>query len=263
MAMGQEIPSSEHRQALIRRAWRNFAQSVLETMSILHVPKEKILSLIEVKGEEHLRNALAKGKGVIALSAHLGNFTMIGARLAAAGYPFSVVVKQPQDQRFASLIDQYRAQVGMQTISAKPRREAVRRILKALRQNSIVLLIADEFKSGGVLVDFMGQASPAPRGPATMALRTGAVTLPMFVTRGSSGKLTLSIGPQIELIEGGDLEESVAANTALFTRHLEAMVRRYPDQWNWLGFSRNGRKPRASMGQAVDTRSGRDARIAS
>jgi lauroyl/myristoyl acyltransferase len=206
----------------------------------VHFPKEKILELVAIEGEDHLKRALAKGKGVLALSAHLGAFTLIGARLAAGGYSFSVVVKHPRDQRFARLIDDYRAQIGIATISAKPRREAARAVLRALRANRIVLLIADEFKSGGLLVNFMGQASPAPRGPATLALRTGAATLPMFATRRADGSLLLKIAPEIALIKNEDVEVSVAATTKVFTRCLEDAIRRHPDQWNWLGFRRNG-----------------------
>lgn len=176
---------------------------------------------------------------------------MIGARLAAAGYSFSVVVKHPGDRRFARLIDDYRAQLGIKTISAKPRSEAVRGILKAIRANGIVLVVADEFKSEGIEVDFFGRRSPVPRGPATLALRTGAATLPMFATRDDRGRLTLRIGPRIELIDRGDREQNVAANTALFTQHLEAAVRRYPDQWNWLGFYRDGREPRMARQRAL------------
>ena len=249
LALGGQIAKPAERKALVWHAWRNFAQGVLETSAAMHFSKERIISSVRLDGEEHLKRALAQGRGVLALSAHLGSFPMIGARLAAGGYPFSVVVKHPGDERFARLIDDYRAQLGMQTISAKPRREAVRGILKALRQNRIVLVIADEFKSGGVMVDFMGQTSPAPRGPATLALRTGAVTLPMFATRRRDGSLVLSVGPEIEPVQVKNLEESVAATTALFTRHLEEAIRRYPDQWNWLGFPRDGRIARSEVGR--------------
>ncbi|MGH7784745.1 MAG: lysophospholipid acyltransferase family protein, partial [Candidatus Binatia bacterium] len=204
----------------------------------------------------HRRHALAEGKGVLALSAHLGSFTLIGARLAAAGYPFSVVVKDPGDARFAQLITDFRSQVGIQTISAKPRREAVRGILKALRENRIVLVIADEFKSGDIMVDFLGQNCPAPRGPATLALRTGAVTLPMFAIRQADDSLVLTVGTAIEPVQKEDLEESVAATTALYTRYLEDAIRRYPDQWNWLGFPRQGRISRAQMAREVSREKG-------
>ncbi|MGH7766178.1 MAG: lysophospholipid acyltransferase family protein [Candidatus Binatia bacterium] len=246
LALGEELPSREQRQEVIRRVWRNFAQGVLETLPLLHSPKnEKVIASVAIAGEEHLKRALAKGKGVIALSAHLGNFMMIGIRLAAAGYAFSALIKQPRDPRFARLWDYYRSNVGIATISAKPRREAVRGILKALRANRIVLVIADEFKSGGVPVEFFGLRSPAPRGPATLALRTGAATVPMFMIRDSHDRLTLYIEPEIELTKTGDLEQDTAANTVLFTRHLEAMIRRHPDQWNWIGFQRIGIRPRS------------------
>jgi len=216
----------------------------------MHHSKERIIGSIRLQGEEHLQEALAKGKGVLALSAHLGSFTLIGARLAAAGYPFSVVVKHPADKRFARLTDDYRAQIGIETIPAKPRREAVRGLLKALRENRIVLVIADEFKSGDVMVNFFGMQLPAPRGPATLALRTGAVTLPMFATRERNGSLVLSVGAPIGVVEHGDLETSVMATTAVYTSHLEAAIRRYPDQWNWLGLpNRNGKRSRAELAQ--------------
>jgi lauroyl/myristoyl acyltransferase len=249
MALGDKISDRAERKALVWRAWKNFAQGVLDTAAIMHFSKDRIIATLPLEGEEHLKRALAKGKGVLALSAHLGPFTMIGGRLTASGYPFSAIVKHPRDERFARVIDAYRAHLGIHTISARPRREAVRGILKALRDNRIVLIIADEFKSGGVMVNFMGQSSPAPRGPASLALRTGAVTLPVFATRQPNGSLVLSIGPEIEPVQNGDLEQSVAATTAVYTRHLEEAISRYPDQWNWLGFPRDGRIPRSEIGR--------------
>lgn len=242
--MKGELRTLAERRAMVRKAWRNFARGMYEITCAVHSSREKICSAVAVEGEEHLNRALARGKGVIALSAHLGNFAMIGARLAAAGYPFNVVVKQPRDSRLARLIDEYRARVGIKTISARPRREAARQTLKALRKNEIVLLIADEFKSGGVEVEFLGRPAPAPRGPATLALRTGAAVVPMFVTRDDKDRLTLRIGQEIDLIRTEELQENVSANAALFARHLEEVIRRYPDQWNWLGFRQDGRGPR-------------------
>ena len=255
-ALGQEIHAPSERKALVWRAWKNFARGVLDTTAVMHFSRGKILATVAVEGEKHLERALGKGRGVLALSAHLGSFTMIGARLAAGGFPFSVVVKQPRDRRFARLIDAYRAQLGIHTISAKPRREAVRGILKALRENRIVLVIADEFKSGDVMVDFLGGRYPAPRGPATLALRTGAVTLPMFATRRADDSLLLTIGNAIEPVECPELEDSVTATTAVYTGCLEAAIRRYPDQWNWLGLARDGRVSRAEMARRKAARHG-------
>jgi KDO2-lipid IV(A) lauroyltransferase len=249
-AMGDEFSSAAARKNLVWQAWRNFARTVLDTILLTHISKEKIIATVALEGEDQLRRALEKGKGVLALSAHLGGFTMIGARLAASGYPFSAVVKRPAHKRFAQLTDDYRAQVGIHTIPAKPRREAVRGILKALRNNRIVLVVADEFKSGDELVDFFGLKIPAPRGPATLALRTGAITLPMFATRQPDDSLVLSIGAPIEPVLCDDLDAGVAATTAVYTRCIEQAIRRYPAQWNWLGLpQRGGQLSRAEKGR--------------
>jgi Kdo2-lipid IVA lauroyltransferase/acyltransferase len=245
--LGSEL-GCDQQKVLVWRAWLNFARGVLETMTVMHLSRHEIIGKIKLEGEEYLKRALERHKGVLAISAHLGSFTLIGARLAAAGYPFSVIVKQPADKRFAQLIDDYRAQLDIHTISAKPRREAAREILKALRNNRIVLIIADEFKSGDVMVDFFQMKAPAPRGPATLALRTGAVALPIFAVRGSDDSVVLTVGPAIPSEERGDIEESVVATTALYTRHIEAAIRKYPDQWNWLGLPRrDGRMSRSEM----------------
>ncbi len=80
-------------------------------------------------------------------------------------------------------------------------------------------------------MQFLGSAVYVRRGPVTLALRAGAAVVPMYVTRDGEDRLTLRISPEIDVVKTGDLQEDVAANLALFTRHLEDMVRRYPDQW--------------------------------
>jgi KDO2-lipid IV(A) lauroyltransferase len=245
--LGQEIPDPRERQKLAWRAWLNFAQGVLETARVMDFSREKTISTVVLEGEEHIQRALEKGKGVLALSAHLGSFTLIGARLAASGYPFSAVIKSPRNQRFAKLLDHYRRQIGIHTIAAKPRRQAVRGILQALRENRIVLIIADEFRSGDVMVDFFGVKVPAPRGPATLALRTEAATLPMFAIR-RADRIVLRVDAPLLPLRSDDLEASVVGTTALYTRRIEAAIREYPDQWNWIGLQRrDGEMSRADM----------------
>src|SRR5262245_52151488 len=243
MAMNDESLTVERRKTVVRLAWRNFALGLFETACVLYAPRDKICASVAIQGEEHLKRALEKGKGVIALSAHVGNFTMIGPRLAAAGYPFSIVVKQPPDQRLARLIDSYRAKVGMKTISAKPRRQGDRHILGTLRRNEVVLIIADGFKAeGSVNAEFFGYDVSVRRGPVTLALRTGGAVVPMCVTRDAEDRLTLRISPEIDLVRTGNPQEDVTTNLALFARHMEDMVRRYPDQWCRLSTERTPSK---------------------
>jgi len=149
-----------------------------------------------------------------------------------------------KEQGFARLMDDHRQRVGMKTISARPRSQAVQQILKALKKNEVVLMVADELKTSGPEVEFFGRRFPVLRSPVNLAMRSGASLLPMFMTRDQENHLNLQIGPEFDPLQTGALQEDVTAYVALFSRHLEKMVRRYPDQWNWLGIRENIRKPR-------------------
>ena len=253
MALSDQSIPVERRKSVARMAWRNFVQGLYETAGTLYSSREMICASVAIEGEEYLKQALQKGKGVIALGAHLGNFTMIGPRVAAAGYPFSMLVKHPPDERLARLLDGYRAKTGVKTISAKPRTQAARQILGALRRNEVVCVLPDVFKSGKVNTQFLGSAVYVRRGPVTLALRAGAAVLPMCVTRDAEDRLTLHISAAIDLVKTGDTQEDVAANLALVTRHLEDMVRRYPEQWCRLSAqgteSKNGRSVLSDFAQ--------------
>src|SRR5262245_10215695 len=215
MALSDEVLPVERRKSVARMAWRNFVWGLYETACALYTSRDTICASVAIEGEEYLKQALEKGKGVIALGAHLGNFTMIGPRVAAAGYPFSMLVKHPSDQRLARLLDSYSAKTGMKTISAKPRRQAARQILDALRRNEVVCVLPDVFKSGQVNTQFLGSAVYVRRGPVTLALRAGAAVLPMCVTRDVEDGLTLHISPEIDLIKTGDSQQDVTANLAI------------------------------------------------
>jgi len=141
-------------------------------------------------------------------------------------------------------MDDLHQRVGMKTISARPRRQVVQEILKALKKNEVVLMFADELKTSGPEVEFFGRRFPVLHGPVNLAIRSGASLLPMFMTRDQENRLTLQINPEFDLRQTGALQEDVTANAALFSSHLEKMVRRYTDQWNWLGIRENIRRPR-------------------
>jgi Kdo2-lipid IVA lauroyltransferase/acyltransferase len=221
--------------ALARRSLRNFFHDFVEICLALAASGEQIQAEIPLRGRQHLEAALAKGHGVIALSAHLGNFFLIGTRLGAEGFSTYVLINQPRSARLADLMNRYRLKVGQKTISARPRRQAFQSLTQVLRRNEIAIVIADEFRSGsGVYVPFFGHTVLARRGPATMALRTGGAIVPIYLIREPSGCLILIIEPEIDLARTGDVKADVRENSLRITQWLERTVRTYPDQWNWM-----------------------------
>lgn len=218
-----------------RRSLRNFFRDCIEIGVTLESTDDELRAQIPIVGLQHLDAALNKGAGVLLLSAHLGNFFLIGTRLGVEGYPTYVLVNQPNDSRFAELMDKYRLKVKQRTIHARPQREALKRLNAVLRHNEIAMIIADEYRRGnGVQVPLFGRTVIARRGPATLALRTDAAVVPACIIRQPDDTLKLIIEPELELDRSGKGKAEVKENTIRVTQWLERTVLKYPDQWNWM-----------------------------
>ncbi|MBF8253821.1 MAG: hypothetical protein HW373_516, partial [Deltaproteobacteria bacterium] len=217
-----------------RRSLRSFFRACVEMTIALESSQSQLRAEMPMAGREHLDAALAKGNGVIVLSAHLGNFFLVGTRLAIEGYPVHVLVSPPRDPQFAELMDDVRLQVWQRTIRARPRRAALKELHAVLRRNEIAIVIADEYKNGhGIPVPLFGGIVSARRGPATLALRTGAAIVPAFLVRQAGDGLKLIIEPEMELARTDKGQDDVREGILRITQWLERSVSAYPDQWNW------------------------------
>jgi KDO2-lipid IV(A) lauroyltransferase len=234
IAFSDGIDPAEGRR-IVHRSLRSFFRACIEAGIALDSGAEALRDAIPVSGRDHLDAAIAKGRGVILLSAHLGNFFLIGTRLAVEGYSIHVLVNQPEDSHLARLMDDYRLQVRQKTIHARPRREALRTLHQVLRRNEVAVVIADEYRKGnGIRVPLFGRMVLARRGPATLASRTGAAIVPVYMLREADDGLRLVIEPELELARNGKGPADIRENTFRITRWLERTVRAHPEQWNWM-----------------------------
>lgn len=221
--------------AIARRSLQNFFRAYIEIAIFFKASDEEYRARIRVEGWENLAAALAKQKGALVLSAHLGNFFLAGSRLAVEGFPTHVLVNQSRNGPFAQLMDRYRLQVRQKTIHAWPRPQALRELGLVLRSNQIAVIIADEYRgANGIAVPLFGKTVRARRGPVTLALRTGAAVVPACLVRQPDRTLKLLIEPELELDRSGRGKAQIRENTIRLTQWLERTVRQYPDQWNWM-----------------------------
>jgi KDO2-lipid IV(A) lauroyltransferase len=218
-----------------QRSLRNFFRACVEAALAVKSSDDELRARIALVGRENLDAALAKGHGVLMLSAHLGNFFLLGSRLAVEGYLTSVLVNQPRNGRFTELMDDYRLRVRQRTIHARPRRQALRELNAVLRHNQVAIVIADEFRKGnGIEVPFFGGTVISRRGPVTLARRTGAAIVPAYLVRHGDDSLKLIIEPELILERGSKGSAGISENTARLAQWLERTVRTHPDQWNWM-----------------------------
>ncbi|MGH7845287.1 MAG: lysophospholipid acyltransferase family protein, partial [Candidatus Binatia bacterium] len=190
--------------------------------------------VVAIQGRENLEAALAKGKGIIALGAHIGNFVLVGTRLGLEGLLFHTLFRLPPDRTIKAILDSLQKPLHQQIIPLMPKRKAAVRILEVLNRNEIVFILADNLRTGKVHTRLFGQRVHTSRGPTSLALRSGAAVVPMYMIRDYQGTLQLVIEPEIPMVRSANLAQDIPENMHRIAQYLEGLIRRYPDQWNWL-----------------------------
>ena len=224
------------RQALVKAMFKNISCDFLEGLRSYRSPEQIGDMDITVVGREHLDKALEKGKGVAAISAHLGNFSILVAKLADLGYPLGLIFKTPKNRAMAEMFVDSVDRHGVQVIRHKPRRVSVLKSIKLLKKNGVVFFLIDQNprKRFGSFVEFFGYEIPTYSGPVVMAMRTEAALLPMYMHRNDDSSQVLTILPEIELSEAPDRNTAVTKTLRRINELFEEWITAYPSQWWWV-----------------------------
>lgn len=227
-AIFPEKPDREIRRIRIR-VFRNFAKYLVDFFRFEKLDKEYIKNNIRIENIHYFKEALSKGKGVIILSAHLGNWELGGVAVALSGYPFWVVALPHKDKRVDNFFNSQRESKGIRVI---PLGRAVRKSLDVLKENKILALAGDrDFTEKGVILDFFGKATLFPQGTAAFSLKTGASIVPAFMLRNKDDTFTLKIEKPLEFIPTGNRENDLRELITVYKNIFEDYIRRLPDQW--------------------------------
>ncbi len=236
LAYGDEIIARDM-EKLARTVLQNFCQNWTELFFTAGPLTGIVLDRITIEGRENLDKALSRGKGVIAISAHLGNYPLIGTKLAQENYSFRMVVRTLKSRSGSVAYAKGRRMIELPSLATTPERQFYKEALKVLHSNGILGMISDENKRrGGIFVDFFGRPAATAPGPAALALRTDAAVVPIFIVRCDDGSQKICIEPEITRQRSGDDQKDGQVITAGFTKVIEDYVRRYPSQWVWTNW---------------------------
>lgn len=223
-----EKSNREIRRIRIRMA-RNFAKYLVDFFRFEKLDVEYIKKNIRIENVTYFDEAISKNKGVVVLSAHLGNWELGAVVVALLGYHFWVVALPHKEKKVNDFFNFQRESKGIKII---PLGKAARKSLDILRDNGLLALAGDrDFTGKGAIIDFFGKPAIFPEGPAALSLKTGASIVPGFMLRNPDDTFTLRIEKPVEFTSTGDKNEDKKQLMKKYIKIFEQYIRQYPDQW--------------------------------
>ncbi|HEX6315981.1 MAG TPA: lysophospholipid acyltransferase family protein [Gemmatimonadaceae bacterium] len=222
--------SPSERRRLAKRTFRNLAVTAVDQFRLPSITPKELRDLFEIRGIEHLDTSLARGKGVIVVTGHLGPYELASACVAAMGYPIHGMVENLEPALLEALAS-YRSATGMQLVNMK---DGLRGAYRVLGQNHVLALVADRAigdARGAIDVPFAGGKRPMPIGATVFAQATGAPIITAFAWRNPAGspRYVMAFDPPV-FAAGRDESERLRLLQHIVER-MEVAIRRNPDQW--------------------------------
>jgi KDO2-lipid IV(A) lauroyltransferase len=232
IAYGQEkSPAEIH--AMAKEVFVNLGKSGAEfAIKMSQNNPEKFFENLEVRGDEHLQEAIKKGRGILGLISHMGCWEGTALGLPMLGIPAYAIGKRLGNEQLNTLLFESRGKKGVSTLA---RGSSYKTILRVLAENNLVgILIDQDTDVRGVFVDFYGKPAHTPIGAAMLAMDSGAPVLPMFYLKKDDDTYEFIIDKEIPLISTGNRRRDMEENTRLFHTVIEKYIKKYPTQWVWM-----------------------------
>lgn len=223
---------------LLHKVYQHIGMSAMEMLYMPRLVREKdhIDDYIGLSHPEYLKACYAEGKGIVGLTAHMGNWEWLGAGMALHGFPTSAIGKKQKDDVLMSIINDYRAMAGQHIFLTGTGGYEMIAAARAMKKNYILGFLSD--KDGnkvGVPVKFMNRFFSFPQGPAVFANRFDAPILPLFIVRNESGKgHVIHFEKPFHYERTGNAQKDLLINSQKMASIMEEVIRKYPADWLWF-----------------------------
>lgn len=230
-AFGDQMTPKEIKR-MARKTFFYTANMIFETPRAYSWKPLDLYKHYTVRGLYHLMNAQMKGKGVLMLSGHIGNWEISVQLNNLSGQQICGVYRKLDYAPAERYFHEKRESKGSRLY---PLKGAAHRIFREFRLGNCVAMLIDQNakRDHGIFIDFLGRKACSNSGPAFIALMSGVPVIPYFFVR-ENGKYCLEFLPEVPVVNTGDMEKDILVNTQNFNRIIENIIRRYPDQWFWI-----------------------------
>src|ERR1700694_891708 len=219
---------------LRRTTWLNFRNHAKAYADLMMLPRTQVSAmsrLLKVQGWENLEAARALGKGVMAVSCHMGSYEVVSAIWAATLTPVSFFAEELEPRALFEWYRDTRARLGISVLTLPV--SGIRKVTQALHEQEMVITAIDRDIIGtGHLMPFFGRPAPIPLGTASIALRLGTPLLPVCVWGRPHDSYMAEAAPHVLAVSTGDRRADEIPVTQELIRHIEGFIRSHPEQWH-------------------------------
>ena len=218
---------------LARANFSHMGRSVLEMLKIFHRRDKRLFERVRIEGREHLDKALEKGRGVLVVTGHCGNWELMAVGGATrVDLKMSVLARAQNNPLMDRLVERMRVRTGNRVIY---KQGAVKGILTELRDNNGVGILIDQavLVREGCVVSFLGRPALTTRLPAVIIRKKKTPVVPCFIHREADGSHIVAFHPEPAMSDHQDIETATVENMQRLTGYIERYVAEYPEQWLW------------------------------
>jgi KDO2-lipid IV(A) lauroyltransferase len=218
--------------SIARETFKNLGKSLVEIIKIFYGLGKKIIDSVDIEGIENFNQAKSKGKGVLFLTGHCGNWELMAIATSVKLLSTAIVARPINNPYINKFIQNVRQRYGNRVIY---KQRALKPIIQILRNNGCVGILMDQavIPDEGYVIDFLGRDAWTTKMPSLIARKTGAAVLPVFIHRTDGGH-RIKIYPEIELPGSNNREDAVKEDTVKFSGFIEKYIREHPAEWLWI-----------------------------
>ncbi len=226
------LPVSGPAEKIARETFINLGKSLTEVVRIYYGLGDSLIHNVVVKGEDHYIAAKAKGKGIIIVTGHCGNWELTALAFGVKVSPGSGVARALDNPYINAMIAKIRSRYGNSLIYKKG---ALKAILSCLKKGGVVSILMDQavLREEGFIIDFLGRGAWTTKMPALIARKTGAPVLPVFMSREGT-RHVMTIYPEAPLNREEMSESALKEDTQHLSSYVDEYIREHPTEWLWI-----------------------------
>ncbi len=225
--------SPEERWKIVRGHYEHIGQSALEFLRFPLLSLDTVRESVEIRNLERFYDAVNQGKGVLLLTAHLGNWELLQMVSGVLGKPIHALMREQKHSRLNSLLNDFRQIKGSRVV--RNRGMDLRDLVRALRRSELVGVLADQSagKNAGLILPFFGRKTTIPTGSFEIASRTGSIILPAFISRQPDGRHVIHVEEPIPCPPNEKDESKFEEPVRRYLELVEKRIAESPQQWLW------------------------------